>query len=61
MLALAKKSGIVDEVKQTFISSILSDHSPENWQRCAVALALVDTTINLLESIADGNGTDTDS
>ena len=58
MLALAKKAGIIEEVRQTFVSSILADKTPENWQRCTVALELIDVTINLLEALADGNGSD---
>ena len=58
MLVLAKNSGIIEQVRQTFIASIIADKTPENWQRCTVALELIDVTINLLEALADGNGSD---
>ena len=54
MLELIDQTDLVSDLQAHLASSVVSDRSPENWAECAVALGLIDKTINILENIANG-------
>lgn len=54
MLELIDQTGLVSDLQAHMAESVISDRTPENWAECAIALGLIDKTINILENIANG-------
>ena len=54
MLELIEKTDLIATMQTELASAIITDRSPDNWAECAIALGLIDKSINMLENIANG-------